>query len=305
MNSVSMKNELSGQVTEMEKLMSLHPTSPKVKLHSHPVAPPSHLHSQHTVAILALCSLLCGPAFTHDVRQQNEAQTNVTRLANIQKNWGSKMNSPGAEIILKETRRERTPQGTAVYYRLSASGLATHEVYTLFSTTLALNNVPALEGITFDRSGLAVCAGTQGTCTGDKPNDPIDLAIFAAKGEPKRFAVMSADKVSKAFTYVVPFPILGNDRNCTAEAILLTPKAEAVLIHGSGFVPQTEVHFTGLSEQETQQNDSKADAEGNLYQVALPYVKGQSHGKTKITLQSNACNPSLSFDWGPDCCKNQ
>jgi len=245
--------------------------------------------------------------FPSGPRRQEDASVEgqVERLAKVQKNWGSKMNSPGAAITLKETRRDRTAQGTAVYYRLSASGLDKDAVYTLFSTSLGMRTTPTLAGVTFDRSGVAVCAGKQGTCSGERPNDPNDLAVYAAKGEPKRFGVVSGDNEHKAFTYVVPFPILGKDRGCTAEAILLTAKGEAVLIHGSGFAPGTDVHFVGVSEGEPQRTESKANDEGDFYQVALPYVKGKSHGKVKVTLESNACSPSLSFEWGEGTDHNQ
>jgi hypothetical protein len=247
---------------------------------------------------LLVALLLLSPVVFCRPQENTTIETSVERLAEVQKNWGSKMNSPGAAITLKEIGRERMQQGTVVHYHLSASGMAGDQVYTLFTTSLGLSSTPALEGITFDRSGVAVCAGTPGTCTGEKPNDPIDLAVLAAKGEPKRFAVLSEDKESKAFAYVVPFPILGKDRGCTAEAILLTAKAEAVLIRAAGFVPGTEVRFVGLSDHETQQDVSKAGDDGSFYHVALPFVKGKSHGKARITLQSSACSPSLLFEWG-------
>lgn len=208
-------------------------------------------------------------------------------------------------MTLKEVRRAKTPQGTAVYYHLEETGLDTGQVYTLLSTTLALSTLPALEGVTFNESGLGVCAGRDGTCAGDKPNDPIDLVLFAAKGEPKRFGVVSANGDYKAFTYVIPFPIVGEDRGCTAEAILLTAKADAVLIQARGLAPNQGVHFNGVSEGETQQSESKADEEGNYYQVVLPSVKGKSHGKAKVTLQASGCSPSVSFEWGEGTDHNQ
>jgi hypothetical protein len=238
-------------------------------------------------------------------QENTSLDARVNRLANAQKNWGPRMNTPGTEIHLTESRRERSARGTVVYYRLSATGLPGDAVYTLFSTTLGLQSTPVLEGVTFDRSGQAVCAGTPGTCQGEKPNDPIDLAILAARGEPKRFAVLSEDKESKAFAYVVPFPIMGKDRGCSVEAVLLTAKAEAVLIHGSGFAPGTAVDFRGVSEGEVQHSRSNAQQDGRFYEVALPYVKGKARGKAKVTLESSACSPSLSFDWGEGADRNQ
>jgi hypothetical protein len=249
--------------------------------------------------------LLMTPAPTYRTQDEASVDSRISRMAKVQKNWGPKMNTSGVRITLKEVKRVMTPQGTSVYYHLLETGLDTGQVYTLFSATLQLSTVPALEGVTFSESGLGVCAGRDGTCSGDKPNDPIDLVMFAAKGEPKRLAVVSANSEYKAFTYVVPFPIVGEDRGCTVEVILLSAKAEAVLIHASGLTPTRDVHFTGVSEGEIQRNDSKADEEGNYYQAALPFVKGKSHGSAKATIQSSGCSPSVSFEWGDGTDHNQ
>ena len=253
----------------------------------------------------ALAFISFTPVSARRPQQDSSVDSTFAQLAEVQKNWGPKMNSEGASITLKEISRKRTADGTAVVYRLIGMGLPKDRIYSILTPRLDLQYSPSTPGVMLDAKGQAICPGKPDTCTGQKPNDPIDLLVLAARGEPKRFAVASEDNELHAFAYVVPFPIQGKDKGCTAEAVMLTANAEAMLIHGAGFPPGSEVKFLVVSEGEPHERTSKADGEGALYDVALPFVQGKTHGKARIMLQSSACNPSVTFDWGKDCCKNQ
>lgn len=238
-------------------------------------------------------------------RQDSSAGSEIRQLADVQKNWGPKMNSDGVAITLKEMSRKRTPEGTAITYRLIGSGLPADRIYSILTPALDLRYSPSRPGVMLDARGQAYCPGKSDTCAGERPNEPIDLVVLAAKGEPKRFALASEDNELHAFAYVVPFPIQNKDRACSVEALLLMSNAQAVLIHGSGFAPGEAIKFVQVSEDETHERALKADAEGALYEVAEPFVPGKDHGKARIILQSGTGNPSVAFDWGRDCCKNQ
>lgn len=256
-------------------------------------------------ALVVLAMVIGGNAFAQDSPEQNSpqaiarAQQGAARLANIQRNWGPKMNSPGASITLKETSRRSTGKQTVVFYRIIVSGMPNDKLYSLILTSFDLQPKSIMEGITLDESGQAVCSGQPSGC-GDpgKPNDPIALGLVAAKGEPKRFSLVSQDGRVKAFTYVIPFPISGADRGCSIDAILLLQHGEAVLFHGSGFAANSAVHMNAMSETEQQENDLKADSSGDVFTVLLPYVKGKTDGKGTVTFESQTCSPSLTYLWG-------
>lgn len=233
------------------------------------------------------------------------AKEDAIRRSNVEKNWGPKMNSPGVVASLKEIARHDTGGHTAVIYRILTTGLPDDGIYSLTSVDLNLNVSTVLDGITLDKSGQAICAGTSGTCSGDAPNDPVSLTIFAARGEPKRFALVSKDEKTKAFVSVTPFPITGTDQGCSIEAILLTPNAEVMLIHGSGFDRNSVIHSVATSEKEKQEGDVKSDATGDVYETQLPYVKGHVMGSSKVTLISKTCSPSISYQWGRDVYRMQ
>ena len=89
------------------------------------------------------------------------------------------------------------------------------------------------------------------------------------------------------------------------EEILLTPKAEGVLIKGMGFEANSEVRLRSNSTGESRDETIQIDARGNFYHAEVPYVEGKSDGITKLTAQSKSCSPALTFAWGKDSYKTQ
>jgi len=251
------------------------------------------------ITALVLVVGVSPPLFAQtDAEDAARSRENASRLANLLTRWGPPMNSPGAEIHLKQID-ERSEEGhRAIVYRLFATGFP-KEGLALEEVSMDLEITPVMEGVSLDESGQAICPGKPGTC-GDtaKPNVPVNFVVSAAKGEAKRFSLVSEDGMIKAFTYVVPFPISGKDAACSVEAILLSENADALLVRGSGFKPQAAVRHTVVSEGETQQSNITANQNGEFSDVELPATKGKTKGTAAASFQSNNCNPSLSYDWG-------
>jgi hypothetical protein len=155
-----------------------------------------------------------------------------------------------------------------------------------------------MDGVTFDSSGVAICAETPNTCIGNKADDPIDLLSQPAAGEPLRFGVVSDDGNIKVFAKIVPVPLRGQDRGCTVEAVLLTPNASVLWIEGSGFVPSSDVKIDGNSEGEHHAGTGKADSNGGYSFSVLPSKLGLDHGTIQIKLETPKCSPSVKVPWG-------
>lgn len=202
-------------------------------------------------------------------------------------NWGSKLNSPGASVTVKETSRKSTGQQTVVFYRIFTSGMPKDKAYSLTITPFNLQPMTATDGLTLDASGQVLSS-----------DSPLDLGVVAAKGEPKRFALVSDDGQSKVFFYVTPFPVKGTDHGCAIEETLLLQHAEAVLIQGSGFLANSTVHMKASSETEVHEGDLPVDASGDVSTVLLPFVRGKTDGTSRVTLSSQGCSPSLKYQWG-------
>jgi hypothetical protein len=223
----------------------------------------------------------------------------IEQLAKLQKNFGKNMNSPGVELSLREDSRSKTMDRTLVDYDLYAKGFPRNTTYSLFEVRMDGSTVKSLEGITLDAEGQAICAGREGTCQGNGPNDPIGVTVYAAKGEAKRFVLVSDDEQHlKAFAFVVPFPNAKSDRNCRLESILGTPNGELMFVEGTGFEPSAELVIDGQSYGEKEHYTSTADGSGSYFAALMPYVAGKKSGETTFEVKAKNCNPKLTFSWG-------
>ena len=229
-----------------------------------------------------------------------DAQAAVVRLSNLEKAiWNGSLNSSGAKLTLKEVSRSRISDRTLVKYELYATGLPKDPTYTLVEIKISGKVVQNLDGVTLDANGRAICAGRPGTCSGNGPNDPIDLVLFAGKGEPKRLSLISNDEAHlKAFLSVTPFPNVAADKGCRLESVIGTPKGEITYVHGSGFEPNEELTLNAESYGEKNSGVAKAEADGSYFAVALPSVKGKTSGTTVWSVKGRHCNPVLTLMWG-------
>jgi hypothetical protein len=228
-----------------------------------------------------------------------EQKAKIELLSKLQKHFAKDMSSPGVELSLKETNRSRSADRTLVTYSLYATGLPSDTTYTLIQVQLDGSMTTVTEGVTLNAKGQAICAGREGTCRGDGPNDPIDLVIYAGKGEPKRFGLISNDEERvKGFVALVPFPNTQSDKGCRLESIIGSPNGELTFIQGSGFEPNAELTIDGESYGEKHHDKTNTQADGSYFAALLPYVVGKKSGKTTIDVKSKNCNPKLTFEWG-------
>ena len=228
-----------------------------------------------------------------------DQKSKVELLSKLQKHFGKDMNSPGVELSLKETNRSRSGDRTLVTYSLFSVGLSSDTTYTLIQVQLDGTMAKVMEGVTLNSKGEAICAGREGTCRGEASNDPIDLVVYAGKGEPKRFGLISDDEEHvKGFVAVVPFPNAKSEKGCRLESIIGSPNGELTFIQGTGFEPNEELTIDGESYGEKHHDKGTAQADGTYFLTLMPYVTGKKSGKTTIDVKSKNCNPKLTFEWG-------
>jgi len=213
----------------------------------------------------------------------------VVKLANLQKNFGKKMNSPGADLSLKEIDRSRTSDRTLVKYFLFATGLPTDLTYTLSQVQINGQIIKLFEGVTVDSEGMARCTPRKA---------PVELVFYAGKAEPKRLSLVSNDSHYKAFISTIPFPSSVTDKACKLESVIGMTKEEVTYIQGSGFEPNEELTVDSESYGEKNHGVNKAEADGSYFGVALPPVLGKSSGTTRWSVKGKNCNPVLNFSWG-------
>ncbi len=225
-----------------------------------------------------------------------DIQASASKLVKLHEAWGPEANPPHTSLSLKEISRE----GPVIRFRLYETGLPKDGVYTLLQWPVTQGEPsPVMRGVTFDKTGLAICAGTAGTCgKPDKPNDPINLALQPVPGEPSRLALISSDQALKVYAKIVAIPQKGEDKGCSVEATLLTPGAELVVIEATGFPANADIVMDSDSEGDRHEARGKTDANGRYVSALLPFKKGVDRGTAKVTMTGAACSPSVSFPWG-------
>ena len=223
-----------------------------------------------------------------------------TKYLEAARNWGPGRSTPGASLAATELKREKTAAGTAVTYRLSARGVATSLPLVLVLWPLEKSMpAPLLQNLRVAGDGTVLCGAGPASCgPGQMANMPVSLTFYAAKGEPKRVALMTRDAQVRAVANIVPFPLAAMDRGCSVQAMLLAPNAAAVLVRGEGFAPKAALEFRGSSGGAPQVHQAKADAAGRFETVILPEVRGKTSGTHTLSLSSGACHPEIGFAWG-------
>ncbi len=215
-------------------------------------------------------------------------------------NWNQKLDTPGLSLRLKRIARPGSPPGTkAETFEVYVTGLPAGEKLTLLEFPITRREPEeAMEGITLNAEGEAICAGTPGTCSSDKPNDPVDLVLIGASGEPMRFALVSADGKYRVADTEVPDPVIGRDHGCRLEALRALPHAELVILRGSGFAPGAKVRLRFDSDGERHGEELTANAQGSFVLGMEPFVKGKTSGTLSGSAKAGTCGPRIAIAWG-------
>ncbi len=153
-----------------------------------------------------------------------------------------------------------------------------------------------LSGITTGKDGLLICAGRKPEQCGDsaKPDDPIDFIVTPRRGEPTRLAFLAGD--FKIGTVIFADPISATDKGCTISAVRLTSKFELAFVNGTGFEPDTDVHYR-FSPDKTKERVIHSDSSG-VIRVSLTPIGAGEKGTASVEILGPKCSPRLSFDWG-------
>jgi len=247
-----------------------------------------------TVA-LVLLPLCCSTLIYGQSDVETRAAEISQALAKAHVAWNTKLSSPGASVQVKEVAR----QGSTVQYHLYVSGLPSNELYTAVSWPVTQKEPSALmEGISLGKDGIVICAGRTPEQCGDssKKDDPIEFTFNAAKGEPYRLALVAGN--NKVAVVIVPDPIMAKDKGCALSVERLLPHFELAFFTGSGFPPNSDVSFESKSYEEKHPINAKADSDGKLQFILMPFVNGRHKGTTTVKSLGAACSLRIEFEWG-------
>lgn len=211
------------------------------------------------------------------------------------KEWGDKFNTPGATLVLKKTGQDFLNGHTAVAYSAFASGLPKDRHYTLWTWILGNDPQPVADAY-INNDGRVV--NVLGDSQHQVAEDPIDLKVFAGKGEPKKIALTSDDGQLHVFAQAVPFPMEASDGPCRMSAVMEGPAYEGVAVFVTGLQPKEELLVDIQSESESAQNKAIATDGGTYNSLIFPFVKGKPSGKCAFRVTGKSCKVGIAFPWG-------
>jgi hypothetical protein len=233
------------------------------------------------VLCVVFCPFACTTAF---------AQAQLTR-----EQWGEKFNSPGVTLTNKELKRDSINGHPVVTYNLYAPGLPRGLHFVLWSRNVGGEPKPATDAyINQDGKVVRVLADPQRNIQ----EDPINLRVAGAKGQPLGFALTSDDGTLKVFTQIIPFPINVSSGPCSLSAIETGPYYSGMLISVTGLQPNEDLKLEQRSENEGGQSKAKADGTGNYRTLIMPFVKGKTSGTASFEVTASSCKIGFSFPWG-------
>jgi hypothetical protein len=232
--------------------------------------------------------------------QAKQLLTEINDLARNQANWGPAMSTPGASLTLTDKGHKSIPEGTQVTFILHATGFQPGEAISLLRWPLGQNVQRVATGLTVDGNGQVICPEiSQGDCLSSmQPGDPVHVDDVAARGEPLRVALVSANGKKRAESTVIPFPIESTNNGCKLEVILGVKNAEMVLLEGIGFPKSSKVELHIVSFGQDHPVTATTSAGGGLIVADLPAVAGHTSGTTTVSYHGSNCSPSVSFPWG-------
>ena len=215
------------------------------------------------------------------------------------KSWGK--NTPGVELMVHEGPRQHTPSGTVLVYSFAGKGFTPGVAYNLWGWIPGEQPKKFLDGVSFDDRGVLICSGKAGFCSGQAPDDPVNIRSEAVQGEPKRFGVIAPDGNVAAFAEDIPFPIEASDKNCKVSVIRVSPLGEVVLARATGFVPYEMLTVTTGTGTES----PTATPEGTWEGLAGNGTSGGRSGVATLKVSGKDCAVAVSYDFGAGSAKIQ
>jgi hypothetical protein len=206
---------------------------------------------------------------------------------------------PGISIMAKEIARQGTSgQGLVVKYHVFIKGLPPDVILTESSVAVeAQQMTPVMQGISVGKDGILMCAGKTPTQCGNaaKPDDPIEIAMQPAKGEPYRLIFFAGE--TRVGLMIVPDPVEARSNECALNAVRLSRNFQLAFISGEGFPPNTDIHYRFVS-QSAREALAHTDAKGMIHTAMLAAGNGKQSGQASFEVLEKNCSPKVSYEWG-------
>ena len=230
---------------------------------------------------------------------QNDVAQRVQHLMDLEVGF-EQMVPSGISIEAKEvSRKGKSGKDLVVQYHIFVTGVPPDSLFKYIDWPINADKPSnRLEGISLGKDGILMCGGRTPEQCGDakKPDDPIEFTFIPTKGEPGRLAFVSPNV--RIGAVIVPDPIEANDKACTLRAIRLTRTFDLAFLSGTGYPPNTDVHYRVSSEM-TSNSVIKSDGNGTIRVSVIPYPGKKKQGTASVKITESKCSPEVSWEWGP------
>ena len=235
----------------------------------------------------------------NSLANQNDLAQRVQHLMDIEVGF-EQMVPAGMSIEAKEVARTgKSGKDLTVQYHIFVRGVPPDTLFKYIDWPANADKPSVrLEGLSVGKDGILTCAGRTPEQCGDpnKPDDPIEFTAIPMKGEPSRLAFTSSNV--KVGIVIVPDPIEANDKGCSLKAIRLTKAFDLAFLSGTGYPPNTDVHYRASSEM-TSNSVIKSDSNGTIRVSVIPYPGKKKQGTANVKIAEAKCSPEVSWEWGP------
>ena len=255
---------------------------------------------RHIFAIPLCIAFLVGIARSQvSAKKQADVAQYVQHLMDTEVGF-EEMVPSGMSIEAKEvSRKGKSGKDLVVQYHIFITGVPPDTLFKYIDWPINADKPSnRLEGISVGKDGILMCAGRIPEQCGDpkKPDDPIEFTFIPTKGEPGRLAFVSSNV--RVGTVILPDPIEATDKACTLRAVRLTRAFDLAFLSGTGYPPNTDVHYRVSSEM-TSNRVIKSDSDGTIRVSLIPYPGKKKQGTASVKITEAKCSPEVSWEWGP------
>jgi len=231
----------------------------------------------------------------------------VIKMITAMRGWDSAKATPinpsGLKLRFVEFDKRKINGGNFIAYRAYADGAPTSIHYSLILWPLDGQMQVVMQDLYVNKKGLLMCnkpTPAQENSDSVAEQDEVDLLMQSAKGEPKRYALVSEEPKLFIPGTVVSYPLESKDKACEAQALIGTSEAALLFLKGKGFAPKIQIALESTSAGEHQSATFTSDDNGELFTALFPFVEGKDHGIVDIHLSTPDCTLKLSVPWGKD-----
>jgi hypothetical protein len=247
-------------------------------------------------ACLALASLNCLSQTT-----PGDPVTLLRRQIGLDNAAPNPTNPQGLRIQFQKVEKAHPTDAQAVRYRLLVPGLPQDQTYTLAVWRIGTQVAYAPGQVFANAKGLLMWHQPKPKQQ-DKDSlggaDEIEVDLKAARGEPIRYMLTSADGKLFIPGTIVPYPLESKQGNCRLEARLGMPDGQGLLVYIDGLAPGAAVPLESESQGEKHSPVVTADAKGHAVALVDPTVAGTNAGVVKISVAATGCFMSVEVPWG-------